>query len=88
MDVDRRRVLVLAYYFPPVGGAGVQRTLKFVKYLALLGWDATVVSTRSRAYGARDDSLVAEIPPGTRVKRTGALPLARYLGGARSIGSG
>lgn len=80
MEGDRRRVLVLAYYFPPVGGAGVQRTLKFVKYLAQLGWDATVISTRSRAYGARDESLVAEVPPTTRVVRTPALPLARYLG--------
>ena len=48
MEADRRRVLVLAYYFPPVGGAGVQRTLKFVKYLSALGWDAAVISTRSR----------------------------------------
>jgi glycosyltransferase involved in cell wall biosynthesis len=80
MEADRRRVLVLAYYFPPVGGAGVQRTLKFVKYLAELGWDATVISTRSRAYGARDESLVEEVPPNTRVVRTAALPLARYLG--------
>ncbi len=80
MEGDRRRVLVLAYYFPPVGGAGVQRTLKFVKYLARLGWDATVVSTRSRAYGARDPSLLQEVPQSTRVVRTAALPLARYLG--------
>jgi glycosyltransferase involved in cell wall biosynthesis len=80
MERERRRVLVLAYYFPPVGGAGVQRTLKFVKYLETLGWDATVVSTRSRAYGARDESLLADIPESTRVIRTRALPLARYLG--------
>jgi glycosyltransferase involved in cell wall biosynthesis len=80
MERDRRRVLVLAYYFPPVGGSGVQRTLKFVKYLATLGWDATVVSTRSRAYGARDSSLLSEVPPKARVVRTPALPLARYLG--------
>lgn len=79
MERDRRRVLVLAYYFPPVGGAGVQRTLKFVKHLAALRWDATVVSTRSRAYGARDASLLAEVPPETVVIRTMALPLARYL---------
>jgi len=79
MEPDRRRVLVLAYYFPPVGGAGVQRTLKFVKHLAALGWDATVVSTRSRAYGARDASLLAEVPATTVVIRTMALPLARYL---------
>jgi glycosyltransferase involved in cell wall biosynthesis len=80
MGADRRRVLVLAYYFPPVGGAGVQRTLKFVKYLVPLGWVATVVSTRSRAYAARDVSLVAEVPPVVRVTRTPAFPLARYLG--------
>jgi glycosyltransferase involved in cell wall biosynthesis len=80
MEDHRRRVLVLAYYFPPVGGAGVQRTLKFVKYLAELGWDSTVISTRSRAYGARDESLVDEVPATTRVIRTTALPLARYLG--------
>jgi glycosyltransferase involved in cell wall biosynthesis len=80
MEGDRRRVLVLAYYFPPVGGAGVQRTLKFVKYLASLGWDATVISTRSRAYGAQDESLVGEVPATARVVRTRALPLARYLG--------
>jgi glycosyltransferase involved in cell wall biosynthesis len=79
MERDRRRVLVLAYYFPPIGGAGVQRTLKFVKYLAELGWDATVVSTRSRVYGARDESLLAEVPRTTRVTRTVAFPLARYL---------
>jgi glycosyltransferase involved in cell wall biosynthesis len=80
MEGDRRRVLVLAYYFPPVGGSGVQRTLKFVKYLSVLGWDATVISTRSRVYAARDASLLAEIPPATRVVRTLALPLARYFG--------
>jgi glycosyltransferase involved in cell wall biosynthesis len=80
MEGDRRRVLVLAYYFPPVGGAGVQRTLKFVKYLPAFGWDATVVSTRSRAYGARDPSLLEEVPASTRVVRTAALPLARYVG--------
>ena len=72
-------MLVLAYYFPPVGGAGVQRTLKFVKYLASFGWDATVISTRSRAYGALDASLLAEVPQTTRVVRTAALPLARYV---------
>src|SRR5206468_6481545 len=76
----RRRVLVLAHFFPPLGGAGVQRTLKFVKYLAPLGWDATVVSTRSTVYGVQDPTLAAEVPSGTRVIRTASFPLARYLG--------
>jgi len=79
METARRRVLVLAYFFPPLGGAGVQRTLKFVKYLSTLGWDATVVSTRSRLYPARDPSLLEEVPETTRVIRTAALPLAYWV---------
>lgn len=79
METGRRRVLVLAYFFPPLGGAGVQRTLKFVKYLAAFGWDATVVSTRSRLYPARDPSLLDEVPETTRVIRTAALPLAHWI---------
>lgn len=70
---------MLAYLFPPLGGAGVQRTLKFVRYLEPLGWDATVVSTRSRHYPARDLSLLEEVPASTRVIRTPALPLLRWL---------
>ena len=71
---------MLAYVFPPIGGGGVQRTLKFVRYLEPLGWDATVVSTRSRHYPARDPSLLQEVPAATRVVRTHALPLARWVG--------
>jgi glycosyltransferase involved in cell wall biosynthesis len=80
METGRRRVLVVAYFFPPLGGAGVQRTLKFVKYLSSFGWDATVISTRSRLYPARDPSLLEEVPPTTRVIRTAALPLAHWVG--------
>ena len=77
--MNPRRVLVLAYFFPPLGGAGVQRTLKFVRYLEPFGWVATVVSTKSRHYPARDPSLLKEIPASTEVLRTGALPLANWL---------
>ncbi len=75
---DGRRVLVLSYFFPPLGGAGVQRTLKYVKYLPDAGWSPTVVTTRSTWYPARDPSLARDIPSGTPVLRTadpGALRL-------------
>ena len=36
---DRKRVLIIAYYWPPAGGGGVQRWLKFAKYLPEFGWD-------------------------------------------------
>jgi glycosyltransferase involved in cell wall biosynthesis len=74
-----RRVLVLAYYFPPLGGAGVQRWLKFVKYLPAHGFAPTVITTRSRRYPAHDDSLVAEIPPGTRVLRALDVPVPGWI---------
>ena len=37
------KVLVIAYYFPPMGLSGVQRTLKFVKYLKNYNWEPTVL---------------------------------------------
>ena len=45
-----RRVLVVAYYFPPVGGSGVQRISKFVKYLPDFGWQPTVLAARPAGY--------------------------------------
>ncbi len=39
-------VLMIAYYFPPMGGAGVQRTLKFAKYLPEFGWSPHVLTVR------------------------------------------
>jgi glycosyltransferase involved in cell wall biosynthesis len=76
MEARRRRVLILAYFFPPLGGAGVQRTVKFIRYLEPLGWDATVITSRSRWYPAQDPSLLRELPASTRVIRTAALPIA------------
>ena len=48
----------------------MQRVLKFVKYLPQLGWDVTVVTTRSRAYGVIDESLLGDVPAEVRVQRT------------------
>ena len=56
-----RRVLVIAYYFPPMGLSGVQRTLKFVKYLSEFGWHPTVLTVDPQGYFAKDDTLMAEL---------------------------
>lgn len=58
-----RKVLVVAYYFPPLGLSGVQRTLKFVKYLPLYNWQPTVLTVSPGTYFARDSSLLKEIEP-------------------------
>jgi glycosyltransferase involved in cell wall biosynthesis len=64
-----RRVLMVAYFFPPLAGAGVQRTIKYVKYLPEHGWDPVVVTTASTSYPARDPSLESDVPAQTPVLR-------------------
>ena len=64
------KVLVIAYYFPPMGLSGVQRTLKFVKYLKNYNWEPTVVTTGKVAYFAHDESLKKEVEDtGVRIIR-------------------
>ena len=67
------RLLVVTYYWPPSGGAGVQRSLKFVKHLPALGVEPTVITVDpdQGAYPVLDHSLAAEVPAGVRVIRTG-----------------
>ena len=66
------KVLVVAYYFPPMGLSGVQRTLKFVKYLKNYGWEPTVITTGNVAYFAHDKSLQKELDDtGIEVIRVG-----------------
>ena len=67
-----KSVLFVAYSFPPKGGAGVQRTIKFVKYLPEHGWQPRVLTT-SDLPGILDDSLLPDIPIGTPVSRVRGL---------------
>lgn len=60
-DIAPRRALVVAYYFPPMGLSGVQRTLKFVKYLPKFGWHPTVLTVTPGGYFAQDESMLEEI---------------------------
>jgi len=64
-----KRVLFIAYAFPPVGGAGVQRTVKFVKYLRQFGWEASVLTVANPSVPVVDERLLAEVPPDVIVRR-------------------
>ena len=78
-----KRLLYIAYYFPPAGGPGVQRSLKFVRYLPDHGWLPTVVTVHPdhAAWPAVDPSMVREIPADVEVHRTRAWdPYAAYAG--------
>lgn len=52
-----KNVLVIVYYFPPMGGSGVQRPLKFVKYLREFGWNPIVLCPEPGAYHTFDETL-------------------------------
>jgi len=67
----KKRVLMAAYYFPPLSGSGVFRSIKFAKYLPLYGWQPTVISTDRppNGWNFADESQVAEIPKDMEVIR-------------------
>lgn len=65
-----KKVLIIAYYFPPSGGPGVQRVLKHVKYLKEFGWEPVVLTVINGQFPARDESLLNEIPNDVKVYRT------------------
>jgi len=58
--MKKNRLLLFAYFYPPLGGPAVQRPLKMVKYLSDLGWDVDVISVKDIVYHSRDESLLAE----------------------------
>ena len=70
MESALKKVLIISYYFPPSGGPGVQRVLKFVKYLPAFGWQPVVLTVENGDFPARDESLLEEIPAGVTVYRT------------------
>jgi glycosyltransferase involved in cell wall biosynthesis len=69
----RRRVLVVSYFFPPVGGAGVQRATKFVKYLPENGWLPSVLTVSNPSVPVFDESLLSDVPQGTIIRRARTL---------------
>ena len=61
------KVLILTYYWPPAGGSGVQRWLKFAKYLQNFGIEPIIYTVDNANYPKEDESLVDEIPKGITV---------------------
>lgn len=79
-----RTVLVVTYAWPPAGGPGVQRVLKFVKYLPAFGFRPVVLTVRDGTYPALDPSLERDVPAGVPVHRTAsaepAMLYKRFIG--------
>ena len=62
-----QKILVITYYWPPAGGPGVQRWLKFVKYLPEFGFEPVVYVPENPNYPIYDEQLSSEISGGVRV---------------------
>lgn len=74
------KVLIITYYWPPGSGAGVQRWLKFSKYLPYSGWEPFIltVDPSFATYSATDKSLEVEISHETKVYKTKATDYFRF----------
>ena len=65
-----KKVLIITYYWPPAGGPGVQRWLKFVKYLPDFGIEPIVYCPENPSYPITDTSLVSDIDSNQKKKKT------------------
>lgn len=66
----KKNVLFIAYHFPPIGGSGVQRSLKYVKYLPSNGYNPLVVTVKDGHNFAYDYGMLKEIPKDIKVYRS------------------
>lgn len=75
----KKKVLIICYYWPPAGGSGVQRHLKFAKYLRDFGWEPIIYTVKNGEYPELDETLLNEVPEGiTVIKRNITEPYGFY----------
>lgn len=67
---ERKKVLILTYYWPPSGGTGVQRWLHFTRYLHELGWDPIIYTPSNPEAPVQDESLLTFVPKDIQVIQT------------------
>ena len=84
--LPNRRVLFVSYLFPPVGGVGVHRVTKFVKYLPQFGWDCSVLTVANPSTPLHDGSLRRDVPVSTVVCRANTLEPSYAI--KSSVGAG
>lgn len=84
----KRKALIIAYYFPPMGYSGVQRTAKFVKYMVDFGWEPTVLTIQPKSYYAFDFTLLKDLEErNIRIVRTGSNDPTQKIFNQRKIKS-
>ncbi|MDU3526883.1 glycosyltransferase [Clostridium sp.] len=66
----KKNILYIAYFFPPLGGSGVQRTLKFIKYLPMYNKLPLVVTVEEGHNFAYDEEMIKEVPDEVKIYRS------------------
>jgi hypothetical protein len=80
-----KKVLIVAYYWPPSGGSGVQRWLKFVKYLPQFGWKPFVFTPANPSFEVRDETLLRDVPKEAEIIRYPIWEPYKLLESARKV---
>ncbi len=75
-----KKVLIIANQFPPMGGSGVQRSVKFVKHLRTFGYEPVVFTREVGNMPLKDETLLKDIPEGVKIYRSKALECVEFTG--------
>jgi hypothetical protein len=67
---SQKKILIITYYWPPAGGPGVQRWLKFAKYLPEFGWKPVIYTPENPSYPLLDESLMTDVPKDIEIVKT------------------
>lgn len=68
--MEQKKILIITYYWPPAGGPGVQRWLKFAKYLPDFGWKPVIYTPENPSYPLIDETLMKDVPENIEIVRT------------------
>ena len=77
--MNKKSIGILAYYWPPAGGSGVQRWLRFSNHLCDLGWDVHVFTFKNPKYPVLDNSTLEKVNPLINVNKISGFELPRFL---------
>ncbi|MFS4431054.1 glycosyl transferase family 1 [Chryseobacterium sp. S90] len=68
--MEQKKILIITYYWPPAGGPGVQRWLKFAKYLPDFGWKPIIYTPENPSYPLLDETLMKDVPENIEMVKT------------------
>ena len=77
--MNRKSIGILTYYWPPSGGSGVQRWLRFSNHLIELGWEVHVFTFKKPQYDVVDKEIESHVNPAIKVNRIKGFEPSRFL---------